>query len=126
MKPKSCELSWIVVNDLNQAKKFYTEVLGFKLLNEALEWNWLELQGHEGGMKLGIAGKDPHCPILPGQNAIVTIVVDNIEEAIKELKKKNVTLVGDIQEVPGHVKMQSFIDQDHNNFQLVEKIDPHA
>ncbi|HRD54929.1 MAG TPA: hypothetical protein PLC42_00885 [Parachlamydiaceae bacterium] len=53
-------------------------------------------------------------------NAVVTISVQNIEEARTDFLKKNVTLVGDILEVSVHVKMQTFKDTDGNTFQLCQ------
>ncbi len=123
MHAKSIELAWIIVKDLKKAVKFYTEMVGLKLLEMNEEWGWAELKGYEGdGMRLGIAqqrlkGQDP---IEPGQNAVVTFTVDNIEKAIEHMQKQGVSLVGEIEVVPGHVKMQSVRDTEGNFIQLVE------
>ncbi len=122
MKTKSCELSWIVVSDFAKAKKFYSEVLGLKTVCSEDEWGWAELEGHNGGSRIGLTKDNQHSPIRPGQNAVITLVVDNLEKAIDELKSKKVKLLGEIQEVPGHVKLQLLADDDGNYLQLVEKI----
>jgi predicted enzyme related to lactoylglutathione lyase len=122
---KSIDLVWIVVKDFKTAVKFYTDVVGLKLMEMNEEWGWAELQGYdEEGMRLGIAqqsleGQDP---VQPGQNAVLTIKVDNIDKATKNLLKQNAKLVGSIVEVPGHVKLQTVKDSEGNYFQLVEKI----
>src|SRR5436853_363159 len=97
MHAKSIGLAWIVVKDFKKAVKFYTEVVGLKVAEMNEEWGWAELEGREGeGMRLGIAqqrekGQDP---VAPGQNAVVTFTVDDLEKAVKHLQKQGSTLVG--------------------------------
>ncbi len=122
MHIKSMELAWIVVKDLKKAIKFYTETMGLKLMEQHDAYGWAELQGHEGGARLGIAQANDKESVQPGSNAVVTLTVESIEEALEGFKKKGVKLLGDVQEVPGHVKMQSVVDSDGNQFQLVEKL----
>jgi predicted enzyme related to lactoylglutathione lyase len=129
MRAKSIGLVWIAVKDFKTAIKFYTEVVGLKIAEMNEEWGWAELEGHEGeGMRLGIAqqrlkGQDP---VQPGQNAVLTITVDNIEKASKNLQKQGAKLIGTIEEVPGHVKLQTVKDTEGNCFQLVEVISEEA
>jgi predicted enzyme related to lactoylglutathione lyase len=52
----------------------------------------------------------------------VTITVKNLEEACSLFKEKGAKLVGEVLEVPGHVRMQTFVDGDGNTMQLVQKI----
>lgn len=128
MHAKSIGLAWIVVKDFKKAVKFYTENVGLKLIEKNEEWGWAELEGHEGeGMRLGIAQQSPENqdPIQPGQNAVITFTVDNIDHATKEMQKKGSSIVGQVQIVPGHVKIQSVRDPEGNLFQLVELIEAH-
>jgi predicted enzyme related to lactoylglutathione lyase len=120
MKPRKIELSWITVSDLKKAKNFYTEILGMKVHESNEEYGWLEVQGVDGGALLGIAQASDKEPMKAGSNAVVNITVDDIEASIYELRKKNVTFVGEILEIPGQVKMITFTDADKNHFQLVE------
>lgn len=125
MQAKTIGLAWIIVKDLKKAVNFYTETAGLKLLEMNEEWGWAELEGHEGeGMRLGIAQQNPkgQDPVEPGQNAVLTFTVDNLDHAVKELQKKGAALVGSIETVPGHVKMQSVRDTEGNLFQLVQDI----
>ena len=122
MAVKSTQLVWIVVADLKEAIKFYTETLGLKLLNSAEEFGWAELQGKDGGGMIGLAQASSHSPLKPGSNAVLTFTVDNIETARTELQKKGLKLVGEVVEVPGHVKMQDCVDADNNFLQLVEDL----
>lgn len=123
MRIKSIGLAWIIVKDFKKAVKFYTEVVGLKLIEINEQWGWAEFEGYDDdGMRLGIAqqrsaGEDP---IEPGQNAVVTFTVDNIEKAIQHIQKQGAALIGEIEVIPGHVKMQAVKDNDGNLFQLVE------
>lgn len=112
------DLSWIVVKDLKKALNFYIEVMGLKLMEVNEEFGWAELQGHEGGARLGIAQMDS--TLQAGENACVTMTVENIEKALDSLLKKGAELIGEVQEIPGHVKMQMAKDHDGNHLQLVE------
>lgn len=118
----SIDLVWIVVADFKKAIKFYTEIVGLKVLSSHDAMGWAELGTEQGGATLGIAQQSNYCPIAPGQNAVMTFTVDNLEEAIADFKKKGAKLVGEIQEVPGHVKLQLFVDSDGNHSQLVETL----
>ncbi len=120
MKTKSIGLLWIVVSNFKNALKFYTETMGLKVKELNEHYLWAELAGDEGGTRLGIAGSSEHSPIKPGQNAVFTVTVENLDRAIKHLKQKGVRLIGSIQEIPHEVKMQTAVDPDGNYFQLAE------
>lgn len=124
MKAQSFSLAWIVVKDLKKAVQFYTETVGLKVLTMSEEWGWAELQAHEGGATLGIAQLRPGSeePISPGQNAIPTFTYSDLDQAKADVEKKGGECKGDIQEVPGHVKMQTVVDSDGNLFQIVQKL----
>jgi len=119
MKPQGFELAWITVSDIKKGIKFYTEVLGLKLEEHHEQYGWAELSGPRGA-RLGIAQYDPNFGFKPGSNAIPTFTVDDLEEALAELKQKNANLIGEIVEVPGEVKMQTITDSDGNTFQLCQ------
>lgn len=119
MELKGMHLSWIVVANIDSAIKFYTEVIGLSLMEFSAEYGWAELSGPDGA-RLGIAQYSESSEIEPGDNAVVTISVADIEKARNELLEKDVRLIGDILEVPGHVKMQTFADNDGNTFQLCQ------
>lgn len=116
---KSSNLTWISVSDFKKARKFFTETLGLKELSCAEEMGWVELQGQEGGGTIGVGLAHD---MAPGSNAIITFTVDDVDQAAAELKKKNVQMIGDVMEVPGHVRLQMFADPDGNKFQLVQML----
>ncbi len=117
-------LAWIVVSDFKKAIEFYTKVVGLKLMEINEQYGWAELEGPHGGARIGIAQQcdQMNDGVKPGQNAVVTFTVDNIEDSVADFSKKGVKLIGKIQEVPGHVKMQTVCDVDGNTFQLCEVI----
>ena len=119
---KGIKLSWIVVKDLQSAIQFYTEVVGLTLKSESPEYGWAELSGPEGSV-LGIAQENPQEETKAGTNAVITITVDDLEAARSSFLQKGAKLVGEVMEVPGHVKMQTFQDADSNTMQLVELLD---
>ncbi len=122
MKVRGNMLSWIVVKNLKESIEFYTKVVGLTLLNESLEYGWAELSGPEG-CRLGIAQECSEMGTKAGSNAIVTISVDNLDDACSFYREKGAELVGDVIEVPGHVRMQTFVDADGNTMQIVQKLD---
>ncbi|MDP1836758.1 MAG: VOC family protein [Chlamydiales bacterium] len=123
MSVKSIDLCWIVVKDFKKAVAFYTDVLGMKLLDIHEEFGWAELVGSDGGAYLGIAAENADTPVKPGAHAIVTMTVQDIDKTVAEMTKKGAKMVGDVQEVPGHVKLQMFQDLDGNYCQLCQKLD---
>lgn len=120
MRVKEIGLSWIVVKEIKAAVKYYTEVVGLKLVEFDEQYGWAELEGEEGGCRLGIAQENAHEKVKAGQNAVVTFTVQDLEKVREEMVKKGAKCEGDIFEVPGQVKMQTVIDGDGNRFQICE------
>jgi predicted enzyme related to lactoylglutathione lyase len=120
MVVKEIGLSWIVVKNVKAAVKYYTEIVGLKLMEFNEEYGWAELEGHEGGCRLGIAQENPQEKVSAGQNAVVTFTVGNLDKSKGEMAKKGAKFEGEVLEIPGHVKMQTVIDSDGNRFQICE------
>lgn len=125
MVVKRSDLAWISVSDIAKAKKFFTEVVGLKVCCDTPEYGWLELQAPEGGALLGVGQHNPKHgkEVMPGDNAIVTFTVADIVATKAEFEKQGVKLLGEIVEVPGHVKMLFFTDNDGNKFQIVQLLE---
>ncbi len=121
MDVKGMHLSWIVVSNIESAIKFYTETVGLTLMEFSKEYGWAELMGKDGA-RLGIAQHSASSEVAVGGNAVVTISVVDIEKAKSAFLEKNVQLIGETMEVPGHVKMQTFKDADGNTFQLCQML----
>ena len=117
----SINLIWIVVNDLKKAIKFYSDNMGLQVMNASEEYGWAEMKG-ENGCRLGIAEHKSGMPLSPGQNAVVTLTVEDLHKAKDTMMKKGVVCIGEIQEVPGHVRLQLVRDLDGNHLQLVQML----
>ena len=121
MSAESMDLVWIVVKDVKEAVKFYTEVVGLQLMEMSEEWGWAELQG-KNGARLGVGTSHEKSSVKPGQNGIVTFTVKDLDKTKADMIKKGAHCVGEIEEVPGHVRMQMVQDPSGNQFQLVQKL----
>lgn len=131
MNIKQISLAWIAVSDIKKSRDFFAQTLGLELMQDGSDtYGWLELAGSNGGNILGVGQaqdesnlpKEQHSPIKPGQNAVLTFLVDDIAAARAELEAKGVSFVGEIFEIPDHVRITTFHDLDGNCFQLIEKI----
>lgn len=125
MAIRKMELAWITVSDFAKAKKFFVDTLGLTIFGGNEQFSWLELRGQDGGMLLGVGGSKPNdgCAIKPGQNAVMTFTVDDMEQTKAALEAKGVVFASEIIEIPGIVKMALFTDTDGNKFQLVENLE---
>lgn len=125
MRTKAIKMIWISVKDFKKTIQFYRDVLGLKVVEINEEWGWAELEGHDGeGTRLGIGQHDANSqhesPISPGQNAVICLDVDNLDQAIAELQKNGAKLLGNVEEVPGHVRMQLIEDYDGNKIHVTQ------
>lgn len=126
MQVNEIGLIWIVVKDIKAAVKYYTEVVGLQLMEVNEEYGWAELEGHDGGTRLGIAQENLAHGEKAGLNAVVTFTVDNINKAKEAMVQKGAKCEGEVIEVPGHVKMQTMRDNDGNRFQICELVRQHS
>src|ERR1041385_3117272 len=108
----------VPVTDQERALKFYTEVLGFRLLTDQPfndQQRWIEL---------GVPGAETRIVLFrfdngmqPGSQMNVTFWADDVEATASELKTKGVEFVMEPQKAPwGTFAM--FKDQDGNQFVL--------
>lgn len=120
-KAQGVDLVWLTVKNFDESVKFYRDIIGLELKDYVEEYQWAELEGQDGGARIGICPTSDECPLKPGQNAVVSISVDNLEAATKFFESKGGKLVGPMQEIPGHVKMQMITDPSGNYLHLVER-----
>lgn len=121
MKVQGMFLSWIVVANIAESVKFYTTTMGLTLHSFNEKFGWAELSGPEGA-RLGLAQQNLDYNMKAGTNAVITITVDDIDKAKKELLAKGVQVLGEVLEIPGEVKLQTVLDSDGNMFQLAEML----
>jgi catechol 2,3-dioxygenase-like lactoylglutathione lyase family enzyme len=82
-KPRTA-FSGFSVDDLAKAERFYAEILGLEVANEGMGLT-LHLPG---GATVFVYAKDNH---QPATFTVLNFVVDDIDEAVDELKKRGVT-----------------------------------
>jgi predicted enzyme related to lactoylglutathione lyase len=123
MDIKKFGLAWVMASDIKKSKEFFTQKLGLNVTDDSTEYGWMELKAQEGDFLFGVGQcSEDFSPVKPGQNAVLTMTVEDIVAAKAELEAKQVNVVGDIVEVPGHVKMLFFTDADGNYYQLVQEL----
>ncbi len=108
-------VSWYQVSDMNAAKKFYGDVLGLKKTFEMD--GWCEFSHADGAASIGLnqlrEGDDE-------RGATVVLRVDDLDKVQKQLAAKGVKFEGEIQEVPGAVRIATFRDPAGNRLQLCQ------
>ena len=117
-------LSCITVSNLAKAKHLFVDLLGLEVTDSQEAYNWMEVGTKKGSLiGIGKASKEGDgCGMEAGSNAIVSIGVEDLEEAIAHLKANKIKFIGEIMEVPGQVKMILFQDFDGNKFFLCEQL----
>lgn len=117
-------LSCLTVSNLEKAKHFFVDLLGFEVTDFQEKYNWMEV-GTEKGSLIGIGeacDEGEEIGIGSGTNAIISIEVHDLEEAIAHLKANKVKFIGEIMEVPNQIKMILFEDFDGNRFFLSQNL----
>jgi catechol 2,3-dioxygenase-like lactoylglutathione lyase family enzyme len=117
------ELVPVPVADVDRAKAFYTEKLGFVLdvdvrPTEGLRIVQLTPPGSACSILLG-TGMEGITDMAPGSVKGLHLVVDGIDEARTELLNRGVA-IGDVVDVGGGVRYAWFADPDGNSLALQE------
>ena len=114
------ELVPIPVTDVDRAKAFYIEQLGFVEDVDVRPFEGIRVvqltppgSSCSIGMGTGLAAYDA----TPGTVRALHLVVDDIEKARAELSDRGVEM-GEIQDVGGGVKYSGFTDPDGNSWTL--------
>jgi catechol 2,3-dioxygenase-like lactoylglutathione lyase family enzyme len=109
----------VIVSDMDRAVRFYTEILGLTLINRS------DVSGNDfaviqaPGLTIGL--NPPQRGRQPGKCDSLSIgfQVDNIENAMTELKSKGIVFSPPQIIVEGPVKLANFTDEDKNPLYLV-------
>ena len=117
------ELVPIPVTDVDRAKAFYVERLGFVEdvdVRPAAGVRVVQLTPPGSACSIGLgAGLPAYDEAPPGSVKALHLVVDDIEQARAELIGRGVA-VGPVQDVGGGVKYAGFVDPDGNTLTLQE------
>lgn len=114
----TCSVS---VRNLENAKRWYTEVLGFQHLYTMTEIGWSELATAIPGVNIGLSQVEEH--EVKG-SVVLTFAVKDIAHARAQLEQHQTRFDGETQTIPGMVKLATFFDPDGNPFMLSETLMP--
>lgn len=109
----------VSVPDLNAALAWYQEKLDLKLNYSAEEVGWAEMATAVDNFTLGISATGAESP---GTNVIITLGVAELEATKATLESRGVEFVGEIDEMPGMVKLATFKDLAGNTFMLAQSL----
>lgn len=109
------------VKELDAAKRWYKDVLGFEVVYDLPEQGWCELATPSKDAKLGLAADDT----AAGSNqAYCAFGVKDMKAAQANLAKHGVKLEGDVVELPGIVKLLYFRDPEGNRLMFFQSLAP--
>jgi catechol 2,3-dioxygenase-like lactoylglutathione lyase family enzyme len=105
---------WYRVRDLDAARTFYCETLGFEeaYVDEGDRWARLT----RGTVEVAIAEGDPE-----GEEAVLTLDVDDVKADAERLRKAGVE-VGTVVEIPSTIRLLDVFDPDGNRLQLSQDL----
>jgi catechol 2,3-dioxygenase-like lactoylglutathione lyase family enzyme len=109
---------WYQVRDLEAARAFYTQKLGFEEIYFDEEARWVRLE--RGEMKIAIA-EGP--PAEEHETGVATVDVDDVKAEAERLRNDGIE-VGTVLELHGAMRLLDVYDPDGNRIQLAEDVAP--
>ena len=106
---------WYRVGDLEAARAFYVDTLGFRELFRGGEGRWIRLG--RGGVEFALAEGRPS----EEEEAILTFDVGDLRGEAERLRSAGVE-VGVVVEIPGTIRLLDVYDPDGNRIQLTEDL----
>jgi len=109
------------VTDIDRSIRWFKDVLGFEEIFRAPEAGWAEITTPTPGVSIGLGQNEA---VNRGGGATPVFGVRDIVAARRALEAKDVRFDGDIQEIPGMVKLATFYDPDGNSYMLSQSLMP--
>jgi catechol 2,3-dioxygenase-like lactoylglutathione lyase family enzyme len=105
---------WYHVRDLEAARSFYKDKLGFNetFVDEDGEWSKLE----RSGMEIGLAQGEPQ-----EEGGVAHVDVDDVKALAEELRQAGVE-VGVVFELHGEMRILDVFDPDGNRLQFAQEL----
>ncbi len=120
MKIRGIDFVFLNVSDFRKSVRFYERVLGLKKTSE-YKGMWAEFDAGNMTLAIGTYGKGPSAKRRKNTTSIALAVRD-VGAAMKELRKKKVTVVWPLQE-HGVCFMAMITDPDGNELMLHQRKD---
>jgi catechol 2,3-dioxygenase-like lactoylglutathione lyase family enzyme len=105
---------WYQVRDLDAARAFYKDKLGFTETFVDDEGSWAKLE--RNGMEIGVAQGEPQ-----EEGGVAHVDVDDVKAAAEELRAAGVE-VGVVFELHGQIRLLDVFDPDGNRLQLAQEL----
>jgi predicted enzyme related to lactoylglutathione lyase len=109
---------WYNVSNLLRTVEFYNKKLGFEIAFIMEEGGMASVYTNTEECTIGFSEVKE---VIPSTSSTVFEVI-NIEAAVERLKEAGVAFIGEIETIPGMVKLASFTDPDGHNLMLSESL----
>ncbi len=109
---------WYGVSDIEVTKNFYENLLGFAVNMYDPENGMVIMKAPTSNTAIGFSKSEK---VSASAASVVFDVVD-IEESVEKLSTKGVEFVGDIETIPGLVKLATFSDPDGNSLMIAQDL----
>ncbi len=108
----------IPVQDLDASLAWFSDKLGFQEMFKVAEAGWAEVSTPAEGVTIGLnQGAEG-----TGGGSTPVFGVEDIDAARAELEAKGVPFDGDTIELPGMVKLATFLDPDCNRYMFAQSL----
>ena len=105
---------WYQVRDLDAARAFYKERLGFEETYVDDDGSWVKLE--RGGMEIGLAEGEPQ-----EDSGVAHVDVQDVKAVAEELRKEGVE-VGVVFELHGEMRLLDVFDPEGNRLQFAQEL----
>jgi catechol 2,3-dioxygenase-like lactoylglutathione lyase family enzyme len=104
---------WYRVRDLQAARAFYTDKLGFTETYVDDDGTWVKLE--RNGMEIALAEGEPE------EGGVAHVDVEDVKAAAEQLRQQGVE-VGVVFELHGEMRLLDVFDPDGNRLQLAQEL----
>jgi catechol 2,3-dioxygenase-like lactoylglutathione lyase family enzyme len=109
---------WYRVSDLEAARTFYTERLGFEEVYFDKEDRWIRLV--RNGVEIAISDAE-FDGAASDEEVVAAVEVDDVKAEAERLRNAGVN-VGVVLEIPGTIRLLDVFDPDGNRLQLTQDV----
>ena len=107
---------WYRVRDLDAARTFYRDVLGFEEVFVDFDDGWSRLT--HGPMEIGLSRGEPD-----EAGGVAHVDVEDVKSEAERMREAGVA-VGVVFELHGQIRLVDVFDPDGNRIQLAQSLDP--